>query len=512
MSSNMRRVFGIVAASLAVLLIAAVLLLYWLLSGDGIRSAIEQQASGWLGQPVTIESASVSLWPRVAIALRQVDVGSPARLRLAQVDLAASPLALLARRLEDAEIRIRDSRLDLPLPIPLPIAAPGPGASSATGPTGAAAAAGAPAPAETDSFRIVSVSSIVLDNVAVSSLGRELTISAQSALVGSRVLIRELTAASGATSIRATGTVAFEPRIDADLRIDANRLDVDELLALAAAFLPAGAGTAAPGPPSRLKAVVNAAAARAAGIDAKKFAGTMTVEGDRVALSPVSFELFGGRYTGSVQARLGNQITASVRAKLEGIDVAQVAAFGNSPDTVSGTLSGDANVAGGGSDLSSVLANARGTGNVHITDGTIRRLGLVRSIVLFFGRPEANAPPSTDRFERLDARFALADAVLRASSFNLHSADMDSAGTGTMNLGTGALNGRMDVTLSEALSQQAGTDLRRYTREGNRIVLPVAFGGTLSAPKVTIDATAALQRGLRNEVERQLKGILDRFK
>src|SRR5687768_6082009 len=142
MSSNMRRVFGIVAASLAVLLIAAVLLLYWLLSGDGIRSAIEQQASGWLGQPVTIESASVSLWPRVAIALRQVDVGSPARLRLAQVDLAASPLALLARRLEDAEIRIRNSRLDLPLPIPLPVAAPGPGASGATRPTGAAAPAG----------------------------------------------------------------------------------------------------------------------------------------------------------------------------------------------------------------------------------------------------------------------------------------------------------------------------------------------------------------------------------
>lgn len=512
MSSNMRRVFGIVAASLAVLLIAAVLLLYWLLSGDGIRSAIEQQASGYLGQPVTIESASMSVWPRVAIALRQVDVGSPARLRLAQVDVAASPLALLARRLEDAEIRIRNSRLDLPLPISLPIAAPGPGASRATGPTGAAAAAGAPAPAAADGFRIVSVSSIVLDNVAVSSRGRELTISAQSALVGSRVLIRELTAASGATSIRATGTVAFEPRVDADLRIDANRLDVDELLALAAAFLPAGAGTAAPGPPSRLKAVVNAAAARAAGIDAKKFAGTMTVEGDRVALSPVSFELFGGRYTGSVQARLGSQITASVRAKLEGIDVAQVAAFGNSPDTVSGTLSGDANVSGGGSDLSSVLANARGTGNVHIADGTIRRLGLVRTIVLFFGRPEANAPPSTDRFDRLDAHFALANAVLRASSFNLQSADMNSAGTGTMNLATGALNGRMDVTLSEALSQQAGTDLRRYTREGNRIVLPVAFGGTLSAPKVTIDATAALQRGLRNEAERQLKGILDRFK
>ena len=122
----MRRVFGIVAASLAVLLVAAVALLYWLLSGDGVRSAIEQQASAWLGQPVTIASARVSLWPRVAIGLRQVGIGSPARLRLAQVDLAASPLALLARRVEDAEIRIRNSRLDLPLRVGLPVRRSGP--------------------------------------------------------------------------------------------------------------------------------------------------------------------------------------------------------------------------------------------------------------------------------------------------------------------------------------------------------------------------------------------------
>ena len=89
---------------------------------------------------------------------------------------------------------------------------------------------------------------------------------------------------------------------------------------------------------------------------------------------------------------------------------------------------------------------------------------------------------------------------------------MDSDGTGTMNLDTGTLNGRMNVTLSETLSQQAGTDLRRYTQEGNRIVLPVALGGTLSAPSVTIDTAAALQRGLRNEAGRRLKGILDRFR
>jgi hypothetical protein len=78
-----------------------------------------------------------------------------------------------------------------------------------------------------------------------------------------------------------------------------------------------------------------------------------------------------------------------------------------------------------------------------------------------------------------------------------------------LNLDSDALSGRVDVTLSEALSRQAGTDLIRYTREGNRVVLPAAIGGTLKNPRLTIDVGAAAKRGLRNEVERRMKGILD---
>jgi len=42
-------------------------------------------------------------------------------------------------------------------------------------------------------------------------------------------------------------------------------------------------------------------------------------------------------------------------------------------------------------------------------------------------------------------------------------------------------------------------------------VLPANVGGTLESPRVTIDAAAAMKRGLRNEVGERLKGLLDRF-
>ena len=64
--------------------------------------------------------------------------------------------------------------------------------------------------------------------------------------------------------------------------------------------------------------------------------------------------------------------------------------------------------------------------------------------------------------------------------------------------------------LSEALSAQAGTDLLRYTREGNRVVLPATLGGTLESPRLSIDAAAALRRGIHNEIGERLKGLFGR--
>jgi len=124
------------------------------------------------------------------------------------------------------------------------------------------------------------------------------------------------------------------------------------------------------------------------------------------------------------------------------------------------------------------------------------------------------APEVTETtFARLtgddDAMFGLVGQVLAASALSLHSPDLDLVGQGTLTIPTKALDGHFDLSLSETLSAQAGTDLARYTREENRILLPAIISGTLDAPGVTIDAGAAIQRGLRNEVQRRLKDILE---
>jgi hypothetical protein len=109
----------------------------------------------------------------------------------------------------------------------------------------------------------------------------------------------------------------------------------------------------------------------------------------------------------------------------------------------------------------------------------------------------------------MDVRFSLANRRFQANAFALQSRDFDVVGSGELNVADKTLNGQLDLSLSEELSAQAGTDLRRYTRDGNRVVLPARLGGTLGNPSVRIDAGAAIQRGLRNEVQRRLKGLLD---
>jgi hypothetical protein len=372
--------------------------------------------------------------------------------------------------------------------------------------------ANTPASAESPSpggVEVVSVRQISLRDVHIVSRGREVRVAADSSLNGDRLTLESFTAESGSTALRAEGTAVLEPSIDATLQVKANKVDVDELLALVEAFTPERrvARRGAPQKPMKVAADIQAESATAAGVQIGNFATRMTFDGDRLALSPLTFALFGGSYVGSLNARLGDSMSMTLRSRIKGLDVAQLAAFGGSPDTITGTLDGDATFSAQGADMSVALADANGKGTAAIVNGTIKRLDLVRTVVLFFGRPAPDTAAASERFERIDAAFSLARQVFRADTFSMHSRDADMNGSATLALETGALEGTVDLTLSEELSAQAGTDLARFTREQNRVVLPTRIHGTLEQPRITINAIAALRRGIQNEIGERLKGL-----
>ena len=491
----MRKILIIVAATVIGLVLIATVAIYWFFSGDGMRRALEQQATARLGQPVKIMAARGQIFPRPGIGLSGVEIGEPVRLTLSNVDLSTDLRALLNRRIEDARVVISNSTIQMPLPFALPEED-----ASAKG-----------EPSGQGGVQLVSVREISLRDVRIVSRGREIRVSADSALDGSHLTLSRFTAESGSTSLQVKGTAELEPRVDAKLEATANKIDLDELLALASAFTPerraARRGESSPAPPMKVVAQLKADTAMAAGVQVTELNTTMSLDGDRFAMSPLTFGLFGGSYDGSLIGRLGDNVSASLKSQLKGLNVMQLATFGGAPDTITGALSGEGTFSAQGADMAAILASANGKGSASIVDGSIKRLDLVRTVVLFFGRPAPETQEATDKFERIDMTFSLARQVFRADTFSMHSRDADLNGSATLSLETKALDGAVDMLLSEELSAQAGTDLARYTRAENKVVLPARLGGTLEQPRITINATAAIRRGIQNEIERRFKGL-----
>lgn len=489
----LRRLLLLIAAVVTLIVLVAAVGAYWFFARDGFRQALEAQATAWLGHPVRITAASVQFLPRLAVELQDVRVGEPVQLTLDEVDLASDLRPLFSGRIENADVSIAGSRIDLPLPFGLP---------EGSGRANAEERSDAP-------VRIVSIRSIALRSVRLRSRGREIVVSADSAYGGTTLALNNFTADAGGTTLKAEGIMVLSPRIDARLNAVANRLDLDELIALVDAFAPASGSPRQEARQSpRVAANIRAERATAGGVQVQQFSTTLIRDGDSISLTPTRFDVFGGRYEGSIAARLGREMSATLDTRVENIDAGQLAALAKAGDTITGTVNGTGMFSGAGADVAQLLRSVRGTGSVSILKGSIRRLHLVRTVILFFGRPAPDGGESTDRFDRIDARFSLANRVLRLDAVSLHSPDADMLGAGTLNLDTHALVGRANVTLSEALSAQAGTDLYRYTREGTRIVLPAVIGGTATQPRLTIDVAAAAKRGLQNELERRMKEIL----
>src|SRR2546427_7685597 len=108
-----RRLILLALGVIVVLVVAMAAVTYWFVGGDGVRVALESQATRWLGQRVTIGSAKATIFPRPAIVLRDVRAGDPVRVLLSEVRLSAGLKPLWSRRIEDAEVAVSDSRMDM---------------------------------------------------------------------------------------------------------------------------------------------------------------------------------------------------------------------------------------------------------------------------------------------------------------------------------------------------------------------------------------------------------------
>lgn len=487
------------------------------LTGEKVRATLAAQVEKAIGQPVTIGALDATITPRVSVTLNDVKVGPPGKIAVGRLQVGTDFSALLSRRIEHATLTLTGARIELPLPA-FTIASstePAPGADT-----------------EKPAVELVSIDAIILEDVEVISGGRTLRGDIEVVPQGTTGLdIRRISLGADKTRIDITGAITnFNGPVGA-LTVKSGALDMDQLLAFVNDFTAGAgladasgtAGAAAPTPagsaaPAAAPAGMNLAltleteSATMGGLTLDKLAGRATVAGPGLTLDPVSFGIFGGQYQGSLALVPGQTLRFRGTSTLSNIDVAQAAAFGGSPDTISGRLSGTLDFSGTGADPATVMKTVTGKARVDITDGVIKHLGLVnRVIVATSMRPgslgqaasAARSGSSDEPFTKLGATLVIANGGVTTNDMMFESKDLVLSAQGAVGLVASTVDLKGRVQLSDELTKQAGSDLVKYTQDQGRVTLPAIVSGSIAAPSVTIDAGDMARRALRNAANEQ---------
>jgi AsmA protein len=475
---------------------------------DTVRTALAEQLSKALGQPVTIGSIGATIYPRVTVNLGQVKIGAPPAIQVQTLHVGADFRALLSRRIEHARLELAGAHVELPLPI-FSI-----GSSSTSGSS------------STPAVELVSVDAIVLRGVDIVSGGRKLTGDVELVPEGKGLTLQKVTLLADKATVSVTGKITDLSGPVGDVTIKAGALSFDDLLAFVNDFS-AGAGMAqrtaassgtqrptspstasAGAPPMNLTFSVGADRATMGMLTLDKLAGKGRITADAMTLDPISFGVFGGRYDGALAFALAAVPDFKLNAGLTGIDVAAATAFAGSPGTITGRLSGKLTIAGRGMDAASVMKSAHGTARVDIVNGVVKDLGLIRTIVLATSGRSDNAATGEkttkdEPFTKLGATLTIANGSASTEDLRFESKDLVLATTGAVQLDGRAINLKGQVQLSDELSKQAGRDLVRYTQEGGRVTLPATITGSANAPQVRIDVASMARRALTNRASEE---------
>ena len=158
---------------------------------------------------------------------------------------------------------------------------------------------------------------------------------------------------------------------------------------------------------------------------------------------------------------------------------------------MTGRLGGSVALSAAGARSRDGHERARGTARVVVTDGKVPHLDLVRTVVLAFGKPAGDTPAgSGEVFSQLAASLAVAGQTLSTQRSDVGVPRSRHERQGTLSLATEALDVHANLLLSRELSAQAGRDLYRLAREGDRVVCRRA-SRPVASPTVMVDVKAA---------------------
>src|SRR5690349_225368 len=280
------------------------------LASAAVRAKIEQQLTARLGQPVRIGSVRASLFPGIAVDLGEVGIGQPETLHLGRIKVLTGIRALFADTVDIKEIAVSAGQV-----------------------------IGVQPP-----FTFDLTASVLGDRLDVHSL----LVNAASTTIGGRGVLTSIAKVQGAFDVRA------------------ERLDLNELMAIGAALAPsnqrsAGGPSSAPLP---VQITVKTAAPRVrfGAYEFSDLSTTIEAVPSRFVLDHLTLGLFGGTFEGALRADTRAAVPVlNLTGALSGVDVVELLKLSGSSGGITGRLNATLALTGAGTDSATLLRSANGT-------------------------------------------------------------------------------------------------------------------------------------------------------
>ncbi|MGH8659814.1 MAG: AsmA family protein [Gammaproteobacteria bacterium] len=225
----------------------------------------------------------------------------------------------------------------------------------------------------------------------------------------------------------------------------------------------------------------------------------------RIALDPVSAQLFGGRYEGNVAVAVtGTQPLITVDSTLDAVQLGPLLEHVTGESKIDGRTRAEAKLTATGASAQALRRTLTGDLRFVLRDGVIRGFNIARIIREVESRgsglplPPNSAPVQTD-FSEMTGTAHLANGLASNKDLVLKSPLLRVEGIGYANLATEQVDYRINATLVDTSKGQGGKGLE----ELKGIPIPVRVRGTFDKLKFTPDIQGVIEARAKKELERQ---------
>ncbi len=232
----------------------------------------------------------------------------------------------------------------------------------------------------------------------------------------------------------------------------------------------------------------------------------------KIRLSPISAELYDGRYQGNINLDVtGNTPRLGINESLKNVNIGPLLKDFWGDDKIRGKANLNAKLTARGLEPLAFRKTLNGSADFEFRNGAVKGFNLaqmereLKALLKGQPKPKQQGPLETD--------FASISGSLKATNGLVENKDLRAAMPHARAIGAGKaylVNEELDYTLRVKFTSKAKGQGGRTYEQMDKIALPIHVRGTFSQPRIKPDYDAVLKAVAKQELEKQKKKLEDK--